>query len=229
MPTAIALGKSLRRPADQIGIAHRGRAEDDPRDLARQPALDRRHVADAAAELDRHLGRGKDRLDGGAVDRAAGEGAVQVDHMQPREAGFGETARLRRRVGVEHGRPRHVARLEAHALRRPSGRWPGRGSSGRHGLPKRRRHARLLRSPRAVTPAKAGAHCSRARAGETGRAMDPGFRRDDGWRWSEGGRAHGAHSRKFSISFSPSFWLFSGWNWVPAMVSRATIAVTGPP
>ena len=40
---------------------------------------------------------------------------------------------------------------------------------------------------------------------------------------------HGFHFRKLAISASPSFWLFSGWNCVPAMLSRATIAVTGPP
>ena len=40
---------------------------------------------------------------------------------------------------------------------------------------------------------------------------------------------HGFHFRKLAMSVRPRFWLFSGWNWVPAMVSRATIAVTGPP
>ena len=40
---------------------------------------------------------------------------------------------------------------------------------------------------------------------------------------------HGFHLRKLAISRSPSRWLFSGWNWVPTMVSRPTMAVTGPP
>ena len=40
---------------------------------------------------------------------------------------------------------------------------------------------------------------------------------------------HGFHFRKLAISRKPSRWLFSGWNWVPTMVSRPTIAVTGPP
>ncbi len=40
---------------------------------------------------------------------------------------------------------------------------------------------------------------------------------------------HGFHLRKFAISARPSFWLFSGWNCVPTMLSRATIAVIGPP
>ena len=41
----------------------------------------------------------------------------------------GEGARLRGGVGVEARGARHVALLEAHAVRRPSGRWRGRGSS----------------------------------------------------------------------------------------------------
>ena len=40
---------------------------------------------------------------------------------------------------------------------------------------------------------------------------------------------HGDHRRKLAISLRPSAWLFSGWNWVPARLSRATTAVTGPP
>ena len=46
----------------------------------------------------------------------------------------------------------------------------------------------------------------------------------------DGGKEnHGRHRRKLAISARPSAWLFSGWNWVPAILSRATIAVTGPP
>ena len=40
---------------------------------------------------------------------------------------------------------------------------------------------------------------------------------------------HGFHVRKLAISARPSFWLFSGWNCVPTRLSRATIAVIGPP
>ena len=39
----------------------------------------------------------------------------------------------------------------------------------------------------------------------------------------------GVHPRKFSMSARPSDWLFSGWNWVPKMLSRPTMAVIGPP
>jgi hypothetical protein len=40
---------------------------------------------------------------------------------------------------------------------------------------------------------------------------------------------HGVHFKKFAISFRPSRWLFSGWNCVPTMLSRPTMAVSGPP
>ena len=45
----------------------------------------------------------------------------------------------------------------------------------------------------------------------------------------EEGEGHGFHFRKLAISASPSFWLFSGWNCVPTILSRPTMAVTGPP
>ncbi len=46
----------------------------------------------------------------------------------------------------------------------------------------------------------------------------------------DGGKQdHGFHFRKLAISASPSLWLFSGWNCVPTILSRPTIAVTGPP
>ena len=50
-----------------------------------------------------------------------------------------------------------------------------------------------------------------------------------GPRRPRGPARHGFHFRKFAISRKPRRWLFSGWNWVPTMVSRPTIAVTGPP
>ncbi len=54
-----------------------------------------------------------DRL---AIDRAPGEGAVQIDDMQPPEARFREPARLRRGIVVEHGGARHLAADQAHAF-----------------------------------------------------------------------------------------------------------------
>ena len=40
---------------------------------------------------------------------------------------------------------------------------------------------------------------------------------------------HGVHLRKLAMSDKPSAWLFSGWNWVPAMLPRAISAAMGPP
>src|SRR4029078_10603839 len=40
---------------------------------------------------------------------------------------------------------------------------------------------------------------------------------------------HGFPCKKFLIKARPSRWLFSGWNCVPIMFSRPTMAVTGPP
>ena len=40
---------------------------------------------------------------------------------------------------------------------------------------------------------------------------------------------HGRHLRKLAISARPSAWLFSGWNWVPAMFPRPINAAIGPP
>ena len=89
--------------AHQFGIAQRGGAEHDAIDAERQPLLDRVAVADAAAELDSQIDRVADRPDRLAIDRAAGEGAVEVDDMQPGEAGFGKFPGLRGGIRAEYG------------------------------------------------------------------------------------------------------------------------------
>ena len=132
-----------------------------------EPGLDRRHVADAAAELHRNCNRLENAVHRRGVHRLAGKGAVEIDHVQIFEALRLEGARLRGRVVVEGARARHVALLQPHA----------------------------------------------------GAVLQV-----DG-----GKQDHGVHFRKLAISASPSRWLFSGWNWVPTIVSRPTIAVTGPP
>ncbi len=94
-----AAGEVARGLAHQRRIAHRRGAEDHAVDALVEPGDDGVEVADAAAELDRDMHRLEDRLDRLLVHRAAFEGAVQIDHMQPFEAGFLEGARLRRWVG----------------------------------------------------------------------------------------------------------------------------------
>jgi hypothetical protein len=101
---------------DEIGIAHGDGAEDDAGEPLFQPGLDMRERADAAAELHRAHRRFQDRLDRGAIDGLALEGAVQVDHMQPFEALVLEGFRLGGGIGVVDGRLVHLALDEAHAL-----------------------------------------------------------------------------------------------------------------
>src|ERR1700733_3036753 len=74
----------------QLRIAHRGGADDHPRNAFGEPGLDRVQVADAAAELNGHGDRLEHRLDGQCIDRLAGKGAVKIDHMQIFEALRGE-------------------------------------------------------------------------------------------------------------------------------------------
>ncbi len=107
------------------------------------------------------------RLTASGVDRLAGEGAVEIDDVKIFEPLFGEGARLRSRVGIEHRRLGHVPAQKPDAF--------------------------------AVLEVDGG--------------------KED----------HGRHLRKLAMSWRPSVWLFSGWNCVPTIVSRATIAVTGPP
>ena len=119
MPTAILPGKAPAGFLHQLRIAHRDRAEDDARQALVEPVLDIGQRADAAAELHRVPRRLQDRLDRRAIDRTAGEGAVEIDHMQPFETLVLEGLGLRGRVGVVDRRLVHVAELEANALRRP--------------------------------------------------------------------------------------------------------------
>ena len=73
-------------------------------------------IANAAAELHRDRDRLQHRLDRLRVHRLAGKGAVEIDDVEILKALRGEGSRLRRGIEVEHGRARHVALLEAHAL-----------------------------------------------------------------------------------------------------------------
>lgn len=53
------------------------------------------------------------------------------------------------------------------------------------------------------------------------------FRRGSGCRGAQVAR-HGFQRRKFAISLRPVVCDFSGWNCVPMIVSRPTMAVMGP-
>ena len=115
---AALTGRSARLP-HHLGILDRGGPQNDPGDPGFEPHFDRRQIADTAAQLDLRARRtrgGKNPPNRSAVDRLTGEGPVQIDDMEPRGAGGDKGRRLRRRVIVEHGRLRHVAAQQAHAL-----------------------------------------------------------------------------------------------------------------
>ena len=63
-----------------------------------------------------NVDRRQNRRDGVVVDTGAGEGAVEVDHMQPGAAGPRESHRLGRRVVVENRRLVHVTAQQADTL-----------------------------------------------------------------------------------------------------------------
>ncbi len=67
---------------DQRRVALGGGADDHPGEPEGEIGLDGGEVADAAAELGRDVDGLDDRLDGGAVLRLAGKGAVEIDDMQ---------------------------------------------------------------------------------------------------------------------------------------------------
>ncbi len=106
----------FRGTPDQFGVAHRRGADDYARNAPGEPSLDGVEIADAATELHRQGDRFQHRLHRQRVHRLAGEGAVEIDHVQIFEALRGEATRLRRRLKIEHGRTRHIALFEAHAL-----------------------------------------------------------------------------------------------------------------
>ncbi len=81
-----------------------------------EPGLKRRHVANAAAELHRYFHGLEHRLDRLRVHRLAGKRAIEIDDVEIFEALMLERRRLCRRIEIEHGRARHVALFEAHAL-----------------------------------------------------------------------------------------------------------------
>ncbi len=73
-------------------------------------------IADAAADLDRQIGKGSgDGADRIAIDRLAGKGAVEVDQMQPLGAGRDPTSGHLDRVIGEHGLVLHPPLAQAHA------------------------------------------------------------------------------------------------------------------
>src|SRR4029077_3993850 len=112
-PDRNAAGMQARRFPDKLWVANRRRADDHAVDALFEPTLDGRHVADAAAELDRARNGLQDALDRGLIDRLTRERPVEIDDVQIFEPLGFERVRLPGRVAVKHDRARHVALLEA--------------------------------------------------------------------------------------------------------------------
>jgi hypothetical protein len=72
------------------------------------------------------------------------------------------------------------------------------------------------------------AHCTSVNHGRNGRLYTV-FPHGNPVAAAKYGVFQGRQRRKLAMSRSPSVWLFSGWNCVPARLSFPTIAVTGPP
>ena len=107
-------------------VLDRGGADDDVADARVEIALDGVEVADAAAQLDRDLvdvvferevlHRLQDRLHGGLVLRLAGEGAVQVDQVQPARTLLKPVQRHLGGIFGKYGGKLHVALFQADAV-----------------------------------------------------------------------------------------------------------------
>ena len=111
-----AAGKFLRGALHQRGIAHRRGADDDARDALGEPGFDGLEVADAAAELHRHGDRLEHRLDRRALTGLPAKAPSRSTTCRYSKPCAAKLLRLRGRIEVEHGRARHVALLEPHAL-----------------------------------------------------------------------------------------------------------------
>ena len=115
-PYGDAARVKARRLAHERRVFDGRRADDDARDAFFQPARQRAHVANAAAELHGNRQCGENGFDRLGVARRAREGAVEIDDMQIFETDSLESARLLGGIVIEHGRAVHIALREAHAL-----------------------------------------------------------------------------------------------------------------
>ena len=82
---------------------------------AAEPCFDHSHVPDAAAELNRNVDGFQNRADRVGIDRFARERTIEIDDVEPSEAGGCKGPCLRRGVVREDRRPCHVSLQKPHA------------------------------------------------------------------------------------------------------------------
>src|SRR5699024_5342630 len=110
-------GKCDADVGDEMRFGHRARAEDDIVDADIQIGLDGGLIANAAADLYRHAGRGIDHAcDQRLVDRPAGRGTVQIHDVDAVGTGFDPARDHGLRLVGEYGDVVHAALAQAHAL-----------------------------------------------------------------------------------------------------------------
>ncbi len=111
-------GKRGAGVVQEPGVLDGGGADDHVGDAVVEVALDRLEVADAAAQLDRDLlaDHADDLADRELVLRHAGDGAVEVDDVQPLGALLEPVLRHRGGILGEHGGRVHLALLQADAM-----------------------------------------------------------------------------------------------------------------
>src|SRR5690606_7967049 len=104
--------------AEEAGVLDRRRADDDVGDTVVQIVFDRVQIADAAADLHRDgvVHGVHDGLDGSAVARLAGDGAVQVHQVQAACALVNPLGGHGGGVFGKHGGLAQVALAQAHAM-----------------------------------------------------------------------------------------------------------------
>ena len=98
--------------AEPLGLLQRRGAEDDARQAEFEQRLDRRFVADAAAEFALHVDGREDRADRVEIHRLARAGAVEIDQVQmpgARRAGSRRRRSPGRRRRPSRGRSRPAA------------------------------------------------------------------------------------------------------------------------
>src|SRR5258708_7624450 len=100
---------------DEVRVFHGCCPDNDTIDALFEPRRDRRPVANSASKLHRQWHAFEDPLDHPRVDRATGECAIQIDHMQIFKPFGLEPRGLGGSVTVEYGCSPHVALLQAHA------------------------------------------------------------------------------------------------------------------
>ena len=102
----------------ETGILDSSGTDDDVGDAIVQISLDRVEITNAAAQLDRNLlaDHTHDFPDGELVPWLAGNGAVQVDEMQPRSTQLQPVLRHCGGIFGEHGDRMHVALFQTHAM-----------------------------------------------------------------------------------------------------------------